>query len=75
MGQEATIQLFENAKIRVIWDDEQEKYYFSVVDVVQVLTESSVAKRYWTDLKRRLKAESADQVYAKIVQLKMPAGG
>ena len=72
MSQEATIELFENAKIRVIWDDEQEKYYFSVVDVVQVLTESSIAKRYWTDLKRRLKAEGADQVYAKIVQLKMP---
>jgi len=73
MSQETSIQLFENAKIRVIWDDEQEKYYFSVVDVIQVLTESSVAKRYWTDLKRRLKAEGADQVYAKIVQLKMPA--
>ena len=73
MSQETSIQLFENAKIRVIWDDEMEKYFFSVVDVIQVLTESSVAKRYWTDLKRRLKAEGADQVYAKIVQLKMPA--
>ena len=73
MSLEAQIQLFENAKIRVIWDDEQEKYYFSVVDVVQVLTESSVAKRYWTDLKRRLKAEGADETYAKIVRLKMPA--
>lgn len=73
MSQETSIQLFENAKIRVVWDDEQEKYFFSVVDVVQVLTESSMAKRYWTDLKRRLKAEGADQVYAKIVQLKMPA--
>ena len=65
--------MFENAKIRVVWDDEQEKYFFSVVDVIAVLTESSVAKRYWTDLKRRLKAEGADEVYAKIVQLKMPA--
>ena len=46
MSQETSIQLFENAKIRVIWDDEQEKYFFSVVDVIQVLTESSVAKRY-----------------------------
>ena len=73
MSQEATIQLFENAKIRVIWDDEQEKYYFSVVDVIQVLTESSVAKRYWTDLKRRLKAEGSDETYAKIVRLKMLA--
>ena len=73
MSQETSIQLFENAKIRVIWDDEQEKYFFSVVDVIAVLTESSMAKRYWTDLKRRLKAEGADEVYAKIVQLKMPA--
>ena len=73
MSLETTIQLFENAKIRVIWDDEQEKYYFSVVDVIQVLTESSVAKRYWTDLKRRLKAEGSDETYAKIVRLKMPA--
>ena len=73
MSQEAQIQLFENAKIRVVWDDEAEKYFFSVVDVIAVLTESSMAKRYWTDLKRRLKAEGADEVYAKIVQLKMPA--
>ena len=73
MSLETTIQLFENAKIRVVWDDEQEKYYFSVVDVIQVLTESSVAKRYWTDLKRRLKAEGSDETYAKIVRLKMPA--
>ena len=73
MSQEAQIQLFENAKIRVVWDDEAEKYFFSVVDVIAMLTESSAAKRYWTDLKRRLKAEGADEVYAKIVQLKMPA--
>ena len=73
MSLEAQIQLFENAKIRIVWDNEAEKYYFSVVDVIAVLTESTVAKRYWTDLKRRLKAEGADEVYAKIVQLKMPA--
>lgn len=73
MSQELQIQLFENAKIRVVWDDEAEKYFFSVVDVIGVLTESSVAKRYWADLKRRLKAEGADETYAKIVRLKMPA--
>jgi hypothetical protein len=73
MSQETSIQLFENATIRVAWDDEAEKYFFSVVDVIQVLTESTVAKRYWTDLKRRLKAEGADETYAKIVRLKMPA--
>lgn len=73
MSQETSIELFENAKIRVVWDDVEEKYYFSVVDVVQVLTESTVAKRYWTDLKRRLKEEGADETYAKIVRLKMVA--
>lgn len=73
MSQEAQIQLFENAKIRVVWDDEAEKYYFSVVDVIAVLTESTNPQTYWTDFKRRLKAEGADEVYAKIVQLKMPA--
>ena len=73
MSQETSIQLFENAKIRVIWDDEQEKYFFSVVDIIEALTESAMAKRYWTDLKRRLKAEGADETYAKIVRLKMPA--
>ncbi len=73
MSQETSIQLFENAKIRVVWDDQEEKYYFSIVDVIQVLTESSMAKRYWTDLKRRLKEEGADETYAKIVRLKMPA--
>ncbi len=73
MSQETQIQLFGNAKIRVVWDDEQEKYFFSVVDVVGVLTESSAAKRYWTDLKRQLKSEGADETYEKIVRLKMPA--
>ena len=73
MSAETQIQFFENVKIRVVWDEAEEKYYFSVVDVIAALTESSVAKRYWTDLKRRLKAEGADEVYAKIVQLKMPA--
>ena len=73
MSQETSIQLFENAKIRVVWDDQEEKYYLSIVDVIQVLTESSMAKRYWTDLKRRLKDEGADETYAKIVRLKMPA--
>ena len=73
MSAETQIQFFENAKIRVVWDEAEEKYYFSVVDVIAALTESSVANRYWTDLKRRLKAEGADEVYAKIVQLKMPA--
>ena len=50
MSQETSIELFENAKIRVVWDDEQEKYFFSVVDVVGVLTEQDTARGatiYW----------------------------
>ena len=48
------IQLFEDRQIRVSWDDEQEKYFFSVVDVVQVLTDTPNARKYWSLLKTRL---------------------
>jgi DNA-damage-inducible protein D len=57
---------------RVIHDDE---WYFSVVDVIEAVTESGRPGPYWTDLKRRLRAEGAEQVYANIVQLKMPGAG
>ena len=72
MGIETQIQLFDNAKIRVVWDDEKEKYFFSVVDIIQVLTDSATARRYWSDLKRKLQAEGSE-VYENIVQLKLPA--
>ena len=72
MGIETQIQLFDNAKIRVAWDDEKEKYFFSVVDVIQVLTDNATPRRYWSDLKRKLKAEGSE-VYEKIVQLKLPS--
>ena len=62
MSQEASIQLFENAKIRVVWDDVEEKYYFSVVDVIQVLTESVDARTYWKVLKNRLIKEGFETV-------------
>ncbi len=48
---------FEGKEIRSIWDSEKEDYYFSVVDVIFVLTESKIPKRYWTDLKRKLEKE------------------
>jgi len=72
MQQYSNIQLFSNQSVRVIWDDEQEKYFFSVVDCIQVLTDSPTPRRYWSDLKRRLSAEGSE-LYAKIVQLKMPS--
>ena len=72
MSQEASIQLFENAKIRVVWDDVEEKYYFSVVDVIAVLTESVDARTYWKVLKNRLIKEGFETV-TNCNQLKMPA--
>jgi len=67
--QKQNISLFQNKEIRKIWDDGQEKWYFSVVDVVGVLSRSSISKRYWSDLKDKLNKEGS-QVYDFIVQLK-----
>ena len=61
-----------NEKIRVVWDEEHEKYYFSIVDVIQVLTDSDRPRKYWNDLKAKLIKEGS-QVSEKIGQLKMPA--
>lgn len=68
MAQEEIIKLFDAKQIRVVWDDEKEKYFFSVVDVIQALTDSAIPRRYWSDLKRKLSAEGSE-VYEKIVQL------
>jgi hypothetical protein len=70
MDKEATIKLFEEKTIRTHWDAEAEKWYFSVVDTIAVLTDSDNPRRYWSDLKRKLKAEGS-QLYEEIVQLKM----
>ena len=67
-----SIQLFEDQQIRSAWDEEVEEWYFSIVDVVGVLTETSSPRRYWSDLKRQLKDEGSE-VYEKIVQLRMTA--
>lgn len=72
MAQEEAIKLFEDKQVRYIWDDEKEKYFFSVVDVIQVLTESDRPRKYWSDLKHRLEAEGSE-LSAKIGQLKMQA--
>ena len=66
------IAIFENEPVRRIWSDEEEKWFFSVVDIVYVLTGSTIPKRYWSDLKSKLKQEGSE-VYEKIVQLKMQA--
>lgn len=72
MDKNFAIQLFENKQVRVVWDAEKEKYYFSVVDVVQVLTESVDGRKYWNKLKQRLKAEGNESV-TNCHQLKLPA--
>lgn len=67
-----TIQLFEDRRIRSIWDEKQENWYFSIIDVISVLTGTENPRRYWSDLKRKLRTEGAVEVYEKIVQLKLP---
>ena len=66
-----SIQLFEDQKIRTAWDAEKEEWYFSIIDVISVLTDTVNPRRYWSDLKRKLKIEGAVEVYEKIVQLKL----
>ena len=62
MTKKQAIQLFEERKVRTIWDDEHEKWYFSIVDVVAVLTESENPQTYWRVLKNRLKKEGNETV-------------
>ena len=70
MAQHEIIKLFENLQIRTVWDDKDEKYFFSVIDIIKVLTGSENPRRYWSDLKRKLSAEGS-QLYENIVQLKL----
>ena len=72
--QDNQIQLFENRKIRSQWNDDDERWYFSVVDVVAVLTDQENARSastYWAVLKKRLIAEGANQLLTNCKQLKM----
>lgn len=72
MNDNFAIQLFEGKKVRIVWDAEQEKYYFSVVDIVQVLTESDNPQTYWRVLKKRLRDEGNETV-TNCNALKLPA--
>ena len=72
MAENTRIKLFEDKKVRTIWDEEAEEWYFSVVDVVAVLTESPNPRKYWSVLKTRLKTEGS-QLATNCSQLKMPA--
>lgn len=72
MDKETAIKLFEDKRVRVLWDDEQEKWFFSIIDVVGVLSESTNPRKYWSVLKTRLKAEGS-QLATNCSRLKMKA--
>jgi len=60
----SNIKLFEEKHVRSVYNEQDEKWYFSVIDVIQVLTDSTVPKRYWSDLKKKLSKEGS-QAYDK----------
>ena len=70
--EQSEIKLFEGQNIRYVWDEEKEQYFFSVVDVIQVLTESPRPRKYWNALKTKLQAEGSE-VSQNMGQLKLPA--
>ncbi len=76
MSRELKIQAFDDKQVRIVWDDEVQKYYFSVTDVVGILTDQSDARGatvYWAVLKKRLKKEGANELITNCKQLKLPA--
>ena len=72
MAEHEAIKLFESLRVRIVRDDVEEKYYFSVVDVVSVLTESADGRKYWNKLKQRL-VEEGNQTVTNCHQLKLTA--
>lgn len=70
MNTHDSIQIFDTKKVRTLWDEENEKWYISIVDVIEILTESPNARKYWSVLKTRLKAEGS-QLATNCSQLKM----
>jgi hypothetical protein len=73
MTKETAIKLFEEKQVRSVWDVEQEKWFISVVDVIEILTGSDRPRKYWSDLKTKLKKEGSE-LSEKIGQLKMQSG-
>jgi len=72
MAVQNEIQLFDGKQVRYVWDEEQEKYFFSVVDVIRVLTDSENPRKYWSVLKTRLKQEGSE-LATNCSQLKLPS--
>lgn len=67
----SNIKLFQDKKIRATFDETKQKWFFAIIDVIEILTGSSNPRRYWSDLKRKLVKEGFDQLYEIIVQLKL----
>ena len=72
MRKDTAIKLFEEKQVRSLWNEEEEKWYISIVDVIEILTGTDRPRKYWRDLKARLKKEGSE-LSEKIGQLKMPA--
>ncbi len=72
MTKETAIKLFQDQRVRVHWNKDQEKWYFSIIDVIEVLTESPRPRKYWNALKTKLKNEGSE-VSHKLGQLKLQA--
>jgi len=72
MSDNKKIKIFEEKEIRRVWNDDEQDWYVSIVDVIEVLTGTDNPRRYWSDLKRKLRVEGS-QLYEEIVQLKMTA--
>ena len=72
MAEQNEIQLFDGKQVRYVWDEKQEKYFFSIVDVIQVLTDSENPRKYWSVLKTRLKQEGSE-LATNCSQLKLPS--
>lgn len=70
MSKQTAIKLFEDKKVRTSWDEQEEKWYFSIIDVIQVLTQTDRPRKYWSDLKSKL-AKEGSELSEKIGQLKM----
>ena len=72
MKKAGSIVIFNQKQVRRFYDENKETWYFSIIDVVEVLTDTNIPRRYWSDLKSKLQKEGSE-VYEKIVQLKMVA--
>jgi hypothetical protein len=70
MKKKSEIKLFEEKKVRTLWDEEKETWYISIIDVLEVLTGTDRPRKYWNDLKAKLKKEESE-LSEKIGQLKM----